>query len=45
MSNETFYIIMTPVVIGLFIYAYYAEKSFNKAKAKAIKDLEKDLSQ
>ena len=36
---------MTPIVIGLFIYAYFAEKSFKEAKAKAVKALEKDLNQ
>ena len=35
MNNEIFYIIMLPVVIGLFIYAYVAERRL----AKAIKNI------
>lgn len=34
MSNELFYLIFTPVVIVLFGYAIYAERTFQKAKDK-----------
>ena len=45
MSNEMFYIIFTPVLIGLFVLVYFAEKGFKKAKNKAEKFLDDDLGQ
>lgn len=44
MSNETFYIIFTPIVIALFVLAYFAERGFEKAKKKADKLLNDDLN-
>ncbi len=35
MNNELFYIIFTPIVIALFVYAYRTDKSFNNAVNKA----------
>lgn len=35
MSNELFYLIFTPVVFCLFVYASYCEKEFQKAKRNA----------
>lgn len=37
MSNELFYVIFTPVVIALFIYAIYVERGFQKTKRKGDK--------
>ena len=45
MSNEMFYIIFTPVVICLFVFAYFAERGFKKAKKKAERFLDDDLGQ